>query len=220
MAKAKFDRDGRDCERRIVAKRTPARLPLAPLPDLLRWWRAQRTRGIVIGGLAVSLLGRPRVTRDVDGLVLLEGPRWAGFLNAGARQGFEARIPDALSFAADSRVLLLRHQSTGIDIDVSLGCLAFEYEAVARARTMRISGLNIPLPTPEDLIIMKAVAHRERDLHDIDSLLAVQPRVDSRRILRWLREFADALESPEIYEDIQRRLAKRTKSGGSALDES
>ena len=41
-------------------------LPIAPLPDLMRWWQAGHVRGVVIGGLAVALLGRPRVTRDID----------------------------------------------------------------------------------------------------------------------------------------------------------
>lgn len=45
---------------------------------------------------------------------------------------------------------------------------------------------------------MKAVAHRPRDLSDIESLLDAHPKADTRRILRWLREFSVALEKPEI----------------------
>jgi hypothetical protein len=39
---------------------------------LVAWWRAEHVQGIVIGGLAVALLGRPRVTRDVDALVIMD----------------------------------------------------------------------------------------------------------------------------------------------------
>ncbi len=39
---------------------------LAVLRDLAVWLQAGKVSGAVIGGLAASLLGRPRLTRDVD----------------------------------------------------------------------------------------------------------------------------------------------------------
>ncbi len=45
---------------------------LAVLRDLVGWWKAGKVPGVVIGGLAASLLGRPRLTRGVDALVLVE----------------------------------------------------------------------------------------------------------------------------------------------------
>jgi hypothetical protein len=192
-----------------VAKKPKAVLPVAPLPDLMRWWQAQHVPGLVIGGLAVALLGRPRVTRDVDAMVLLADDRWPGFLEAGSTFSFVPRQPDALAFAHQARVLLLRHEPSGIDVDVALGCLPFEEEAVARATTVQVAGVSVPLPTPEDLVIMKAVAHRERDLVDIDGLLAAHPHLDVGRVRRWVRAFADALESPELYDDLEQRLGRR-----------
>jgi hypothetical protein len=53
-----------------MAKKAKVVLPVAPLPDLVEWWESQRVPGLVIGGLAVALLGRPRVTRDIDAPVL------------------------------------------------------------------------------------------------------------------------------------------------------
>ena len=134
-------------------------LPVAPLPDLMGWWQSDQTRGIVIGGLAVSLLSRPRVTRDVDVMVLLPMEEWLAFLDAGRSFGFVPRHVDAIEFAHEARVLLLRHTPAGIDVDVALGCLPFEEEAVDRATFATIAGVMVPLPTPEDLIIMTVVAH-------------------------------------------------------------
>jgi predicted nucleotidyltransferase len=193
-----------------VAKKKPI-LPVAPLPDLMAWWKSQQTRGLVIGGLAVSLLGRPRVTRDVDVMVLLPVEEWSAFLDAGRAFGFVARHVDTIEFARDARVLLLRHTPTGIDVDVALGCLPFEEEAVNRATPINIAGVTVPLPTPEDLVIMKAVAHRDQDLLDIDGLLAAHPSLDVERVRRWVRIFADALEAPEIYEDLENRLARKPR---------
>jgi Nucleotidyl transferase of unknown function (DUF2204) len=191
-----------------VAKKAKAALPVAPLPDLMKWWRSQKTRGLVIGGLAVALLGRPRVTRDVDALILLAENLWPAFVEAGSKFGFFPRQSDTLAFAHEARVLLLRHQPTGIDLDVALGSLPFEEEAVARATMVRVSGASVPLPTPEDLVIMKAIAHRERDLLDIEGLVAAHPKLDLLRIRRWVRTFSDTLEMPELYEDLEQRLPR------------
>ncbi len=119
------------------------------------------------------------------------------------------RESDTLAFAHESRVFLLRHQPTGIDVDVAVGSLPFEEEAVARARKVRVAGVSVPLPTPEDLVIMKAIAHRERDLLDIEGLVAAHPDLDAERIRRWVRTFADTLETPELYEDLERRLPQQ-----------
>jgi hypothetical protein len=185
---------------------------LAPLRsalrDLVRWWRAAGVPGIVIGGVAASILGRPRLTRDVDGLVILESARWEQFVALAGRFGFAARIPDAIAFARESHVLLLRHAQSQIDADISFGALPFEQDAIARRISKRTGRLTIPLPMPEDLIIMKAVAHRPRDLADIEGILAGTGVLNLRHIRRWVREFADALGSPEIPSDLERLLRK------------
>ena len=85
--------------------------------------------------------GRLRFTRDIDSVV----------------------FTDALDFARKNRVLLLRHESSGIDVDVSFGILPFEQELIARTAWREVAGVRTPLPTVEDLIILEAVAHRSPD---------------------------------------------------------
>jgi hypothetical protein len=166
---------------------------------------------VVIGGVAASLWGRPRLTRDVDALVLLEDGRWGEFLAAGAGHGFLPRRADALAFARETRVLLVHHGESGIDLDLVFGSLPFEKEAAIRAKWVDLGGVAIPLSSPEDLIIMKAVAHRPRDLEDIAAILAAQPVLNVRRVRRWLREFSGALEMPEILNDLEALLSQRRK---------
>ncbi len=184
---------------------------VATLRDLLAWWQEQQISGLVIGGVAASVLGHPRVTRDVDGLLWLAEERWGELLASGPRWGFVPRVAKALDFARESRVLLLEHQSTGIHVDISLGSLPFEQEAITRALQVEVSGLVLPLPAPEELIVMKAVAHRPRDLADIGAVLEVHPKLDLRRMRRWLREFAAVLEMPEILDDFEKLLASQRK---------
>ena len=189
-----------------MAKKAKVELPTGPLPELIRWWKSQGTPGVVIGGLAVSLLSKPRVTADIDGLVLLSPKRWAAFLKAGRKFGFVPRDPDPLETALRGRVLLLRHAPTGISVDVTFGELPLEEEIVARATKLKVAGATVPLATPEDLIIMKAIAHRPQDLLDIDALLAAYPSFDVERVRRWVKAFADMIEDRAILDALESRL--------------
>ena len=182
---------------------------LQALRDLIEWLHERNVRGIIIGGVAASLLGRPRVTRNIDALVLLDSNGWEEFLNGGQRFGFIPRIGDPLVFAQKSRVLLVTHKPSEIDIDISFGLLPFEKEAVDRAVNTDVAGITIPLPTPEDLAIMKAVAHRPIDMADIQSLVDAQPNIDLRRVRQWVSEFSSVLELPEIYNDLEKILSQR-----------
>lgn len=190
--------------------------PLAPLlvalRDLMRWFEKSEVPGIVIGGVAASVLGRPRFTRDVDALVLLDPEHWKNFLESGERCGFAARRPDALRFASRTRVLLVRHQSSGIDVDISFGALPFEEECLSRGKWKEVGGIRVKLPAPEDLIIMKAVAHRPRDLEDIDAILGAHPNLNVERVRHWVREFGAVLEMPELVRDLDKLLQRHRRA--------
>lgn len=45
---------------------------LAALADLVKWMDVTMMPSMVIGGVAASVLGRPRLTQDVDALAILE----------------------------------------------------------------------------------------------------------------------------------------------------
>lgn len=189
--------------------------PLAPLlaalRDLVVWLQAEHVPGVVIGGVAASLLGRPRATRDIDAMVLLAEDSWERFLLSGARFGFVPRRLDTLAFARQTRVLLVHHEPSGIDADIVFGRLPFEEEAIARVVSVDLGGVSVPLATPEDLIIMKAVAHRPRDLADIESLLDAHAHLDLRRVRRWVRKFSDALDMPGLFNDLEIILSRPRK---------
>lgn len=141
----------------------------------------------------------------------LDPLEWEQFLAVGSRHGFEARRPNALEFAKQNRVLLIRHVSSGISVDVALGALPFEQQMIGRARPTDVGSITIPLPTPEDLVIMKAIAHRTRDAEDIEAVLEVHPNLDRRRVLRWVRDFAKVLERPELLTDLQAALGRHPR---------
>lgn len=189
-----------------MAKKSPSLSPEATLEALVKWLRSEKVPGLIIGGIATSLLSRPRLTQDVDVLILLEERRWESFLNAGVRFGFLPRIGDALVFAHQSRVILVNHKPSGVDVDISLAGLPFEEESIAQARWTKVGRLSLPLPTPENLIIMKAIAHRPQDMADIMALLDANLKMNFRRVRRWVKEFSTALGAPDILSDLESLL--------------
>ena len=188
------------------------RNPLVPLLYALgavsEWLDAGSTPGAIVGGVAASILGRPRLTEDVDVLVLLEREDWSSFLTAGQAFGFVPRIDDALGFAEESRVLLVSHRPSGTPIDIVLGALALEEEIVRGAARIEIAGVAISLPTPESIVVMKAIAQRSRDVADIEGILETRDHLDIDWIRAWLTEFDRALGRTDLLAEFERTVAR------------
>ncbi len=165
-------------------------------------------QGVIIGGIAVGFLGQPRFTADIDAVFLLSTQDIPQFLDLAQEEDIFPRISDAADFARKNRVLLLQHRPTEIDVDISLGILPFEEERVKRASTRSFAGLAIRLPTPEDLIIMKAVARRPKDLDDIRTIGMKYPALDKSRVEKWVKSFGEALDVPNLWDQIEPLLSK------------
>ncbi|MGH8174800.1 MAG: DUF6036 family nucleotidyltransferase [Steroidobacter sp.] len=186
----------------MASESLPQPLVLA-LSDLSRWVQAENIPFVIVGGVAASLLGRPRLTRDIDALVDLPESVWATTVSRASAYGFVSRIENPVEFAERSRMLLLRHVATMIDIDVMLAALAFERDTIANSRLVTHAGLQIRLPRVEDLLVMKAIAHRPQDLVDIDGLLSAHPKADVDFVRQWVREFAAAAAMPDLLTDFE-----------------
>ena len=174
--------------------------PLTALQHLLDRFSSQ---GVIIGGIATGFLGKPRFTVDLDAMFFASTKDVPRILEMAKAEGIEPRTDKVMEFAKKSRVLLLRHTASGASIDISLGVLPFEEEVVARSQVHDAGILSVRLPTPEDLIIMKAVAHRPQDLIDIQTVIDSHPDLDVDRIKYWVISFADALEMPDLWTDIE-----------------
>lgn len=108
-------------------------------------------------------------------------------------------------------MILLVDDETGTTIDLSMAVLPFEFEAIARANQVMSDALAVPVLSVEDLLVMKALAHRPQDVADIFAILRVQTNIDLRRVRRYLKQFADALDDPEVVESFE-RIYRQVKS--------
>jgi predicted nucleotidyltransferase len=164
---------------------------------------------MVIGGIAVIALGVPRQTIDVDATVWAESVDLETLLAVLARHTLIPRIDDVLDFARQHQILLLRHEGSGTPVDLSLAWLPFEREALDRALIVDFGGVELRVARPEDLIVYKAVAWRDRDRGDIERLLVrYRGRVDLRRVGALVREFALALDEPRRIEEFEALVAR------------
>ena len=175
----------------------------------MRWLDAAQVPSVIIGGVAASVLGRPRLTQDVDALAVLPDADWAEAVRLAPQYRILPRIEDALQVAQRSRVLLMRHTTSGIDVDVTFGELAFERAAVANCENHDVGGVRVRLPRVEDLLVMKAIARRPKDVQDLQGLLVAHPDVDVAAARRWIQEFSIAMSMPDIVDEFDALVAQR-----------
>lgn len=176
---------------------------------------------VLLGGLAVQYWGEPRTTRDVDVTVVVAQGELESFLQK-TLERFSPRIADALSFARDHRVLLVK-TDTGVPIDISLGIAGYEEEVMRRAVIVSFQDVRVRMISAEDLIIHKCVAGRARDREDVERILIRQRlQVDVAYIRRWLSDFAPLVETHDVqalFEEALEAAHTRFHNQGNELSD-
>lgn len=153
---------------------------------------------MIIGGLAVIAAGVPRQTIDIDATILGRESDPEAVVETLARHGITPRIDDALQFAQERQVLLMQHASSGLTMEISFAWLPFEEEALARAVEVDLEGVRARIAIPEDLVVYKAAAWRDRDRSDIERLLVLHlDTIDLERVRALVAAIAAALDDPQ-----------------------
>jgi hypothetical protein len=164
---------------------------------------------MIIGGIAVIARGVARHTIDIDATIWAEALAPEILLAKSAAFRLVPRAPDTLEFARRHQVLLLRHDPTGIPVDLTLAWLPFERLALERAEIVDFGGVTIRVATAEDLVIYKAVAWRDRDRADVERLLVRHAdAIDLARVRSVVREFALALDDPERIDQLEALITR------------
>lgn len=152
---------------------------------------------VLIGGLAVAFTGEPRTTLDVDVSVWADPERLVAAVGC-LCQRLSPLTSNPQRFVEDRRVLPVS-AANGVRADIVFASLPAEREVIRRAVPKRISGRSIPVASVEDLLLMKLISEREKDLADARALLRRFGRsLDRGYLLPKVRELAEALARPDI----------------------
>lgn len=119
--------------------------------DLQNFCRDRGWPFCFIGGVALERWAVPRITKDADMTLLtrfvLDEECITGLLGR-----FSARLANAAEFAAQARVLLLKHEN-GVELDVALGAFDFEIRSIERGSAWKArSGIELFTCSAEDLM--------------------------------------------------------------------
>lgn len=173
--------------------------------------RRERVPHALVGGAAVALWGEPRQTQDLDFSVTLPAARAVPVLERLVAAGFRVALKGGVARAATVTVIPLAWPGRGglpaVGVDLIVAGLPYEHEAIARARVRGFLGRRVRAIAPEDLVVMKLLAGRPRDLADVQSVLARRrERLDIDLIRRASGEIAAAIEDPTLVRTLDRML--------------
>jgi len=152
---------------------------------------------MAIGGIANAERGRIRTTEDADLKILIRDRTIPEFRMLAESRFKPYRRP--WLGKAESALIISVEIEDGMIVDMLASILPYEEQAIERAEEIEIDGLMLPVCTAEDLIIHKVISNRPYDWFDIESVVARQRgKLDLKYIRNWLKQFAEALEMPEL----------------------
>jgi hypothetical protein len=171
------------------------------LRDIAGIFESMAVRYVAMGGVAVRIHGIPRPTHDVDFTVALPRERLHDFFTRAMDAGYtipEPYLGGWIDQEAGMPLVKLRMylEDQGIDVDIFLAESEFQASLLRRRRSEDVEGGPIWFVSPEDLILLKLIAGRPRDLVDVQDVLFMQGRFDEAYLRHWAAELnvTDRLE--------------------------
>jgi hypothetical protein len=162
----------------------------------------------------VNVWGSPRLTADVDVTVLLTPRDPAAFAHDMDQSGFGLRVDDVEEFVARTSVLPFVHRQTRMPLDVVLAGSGLEEQFAERARLVDIGGIEVPVLSPEDLLVAKILASRPKDLEDVAGILRARRRsLDLTLARALLADLEEALGQSDLVPALEQLLAEEARSG-------
>ena len=182
------------------------------LADLARGLRALGVRWFLFGAQAAILYGAARLSADVDVTVDLGARSSRQLVDALSREGFGLRVADALGFVEETRVIPMVHRGSRMPLDLVLAGPGIEEQFFARATERLVGHVRVPVVSAEDLVAMKILAGRPRDVEDAASIIRVHRDLDVEGIRGTLRLLERALDRADLVVELERIVAS-SRSG-------
>ena len=185
------------------------------LADLARGLGALGVRWFLFGAQAAILHGSARLSADVDVTVDMGARASRELVDALSREGFELRVTDAAGFVEATRVMPLVHRASRMPLDLVLAGPGLEEQFFARATERLVGDARVPVVSAEDLVAMKILAGRPRDVEDVAGIVRARRDLDVESIRGTLRLLERALDRADLVVELERILAG-AKTGPSA----
>ncbi len=195
-------------------------MPSAPPPiaellaQLQRAFAGLGVRWFLFGAQAAILHGVARLSADVDVTVDLGRRSSAELVGALAEAGFELRVADIAGFVEATRVVPFVHRASRIPVDVVLAGPGLEEQFFAGVEERVIGNARVPVVSAEDLVAMKVLAGRPRDLDDVVAIIHVRGHdLDWQRIRTTLGLLEGALARRDLLSELERLVAVARGAG-------
>ena len=128
------------------------------------------------------------------------------------RHRFRCRVTDPL-FTEKTRVIPLVHSPTGLPADVVLAGPGIEDQFFDRVQVRQIENVAVRVASPEDIVVMKVLAGRPKDVDDVMAITAsCGEELDRPYIETTLTMLERALSQSDLL-PLWRQVLARTHPG-------
>ena len=160
----------------------------------------------VIGGIAVRAYAIPRPTYDLDFTLQIPRERLPELFRAVEVRGYT--VPESyqrgwVDTVAHMPLVKVRCylEGRGVDVDMFLAETPFQQELLRRRQRVETPDGNIWLASPEDVVLLKLIANRPRDILDAQDILFTLGELDRQYMRRW----AERLDVLDQLDEILRQ---------------
>lgn len=156
---------------------------------------------MIIGGQAVLLYGKPRLTRDIDITLGVDSDQFHTIAAICNQLHLKILPEEPESFANQTKVLPAEDPVSKMRVDFIFSFTPYEQQAFKRANKVTMGGHPVCFATCEDVIIHKILAGRAVDTEDVKNMvLKNRKSLDTGYIKNWLSQFR---ELPEYSNSLE-----------------
>lgn len=141
--------------------------------DMLRALSDEKVKFILVGAYALAAHGYPRATMDIDVWVMPSPENADAVLRALTRFGAPLNNLTREDLLKDGTIFQIGIAPRRIDIITGASGLMFE-PAYQNSISVNIEGIEVRIPSIDDLILNKKTTGRTKDLADAEALEALK----------------------------------------------
>jgi hypothetical protein len=163
---------------------------------------------MVIGGVAAGAIGEPRMTRDVDINIIMNKEEVPLLLSRATKAGFILSRERCLKTAERLGIFQIGYKK--FHVDFIIASTALETQAFERRKVTRMYGVRGFFPTPEDLILLKIIPGRDKDLLDAKNIvIRHKGKLDTKYLRDWATKLCDEAEDMRVWNTLKELLGEK-----------